>query len=115
MVALLLVGRDRVERPNVNGGAAGWERAGRLDGCTAGWKRAERLDGGAAGWRTVTLLVEQLRFWLGESERNCAELLNGCTAGWGRKKLLNGCNVLLLTILYTTGLRLKLRSSNRIK
>ena len=34
------------------GGAAGWERAVRLDGGAPGWERAGRLDDGAllVGW-----------------------------------------------------------------
>ena len=31
------------------GGAAGWERAGQLNGYAAGWKKVGRLNSGAAG------------------------------------------------------------------
>ena len=48
LMVALLIGRERAGR--LDGGATGWERAGRLDGGAAGWESARRLDGGAAFW-----------------------------------------------------------------
>ena len=89
MVVALLVGRELdgwmvallVRERRLDGGAAGWERAGRLNGSTVGWERKGRLNSSAAGWTREGRLNGCAR-WLDDR----VTALDGSAAGWFKKE-----------------------------